>query len=246
MLVNIIDPAQKIPISIHRLTKLVCGPAKEPSLFKGLEAQSLQFETLERLPILIESPELHLAELRSDYVIMASEARRICELASQFARSCGSFDPACPVSGLKTYFMCEGINMMLLSLACILNKILREARPDDTALTADFVFLTSECVEAVTRSEPFRPLGCSLSPLCLIILRATTDSEAGWPSLIGRTELSKDPLSTKFRGLGSLLEAKLRDVEKTFAQLRGEVSTEKMQRGLEHEPIDPKVQCTIL
>ena len=214
MLANIIEPSAKSPLSIPRITRLVHGPEQSPWRLEGLETLSLQLENLERLPHIVEAPELHLEEMRSAYILMELEARRIAELTAMFIGQCGDLTVESPPELLKAYFAHDAVNMVLLSLALILNKLLRLAGPDDGELQSDAAFLTKECLAAADRSNRFRPLGCSMGPLCLAVVQATG----------GEVPLWDGPLMDKFIKLGSVLEAKFRSVEAQFA---GEVVSEQ-------------------
>ncbi|KAK2616309.1 hypothetical protein QQS21_000743 [Conoideocrella luteorostrata] len=243
VLAGITDPKIKVCPSIIDIANMVYGPTPDPLFSKGLEARSLQLDHLVRFSVYMKEPELHVAEMQSSYSLMILDARRVSKFVNDFLddQSSEGSDPIpldAPTSLLKTYFTQEGLNMMLLALVFILNKLLRLADPLDFALHEDAEFISAECLKAARRSLKFKPLGCMVTPLVLGVT---------WSSSVNvnqKEEASRlldefryDLIGFKFIKLSVQLEERYRIVESRLGRVHGKFL------GLDEELGDCGGQC---
>lgn len=243
MLASISEPTLKLSPAIIDASKRAYGPDPDPLFIQGVETTSLRLENLFRFPVFAQEPELHIPEMQSAYQTMILESRRVANFVNDFIDAMDTEDSqlltiGAPVQLLKTYFAYEGVNMIMLTLVFMLNKILRLAEPKNFDLLEDADFLSGECLRAAKRSYKFKPLGASLTPLALGVTWASTADAAR------RTEAAKlldefkdDLLGSKFVKLAVQLEARYRHVGKilwTASDDESELSESHVDSSIEY------------
>jgi hypothetical protein len=76
---------------------------------------------------------------------------------------------------MKVYAHCQAAYGLVLTLATILNSILRAFDPCGISLAEDSASFVHEIITLAYRASQFRPLGASYIPLCLMTGWAATD-----------------------------------------------------------------------
>lgn len=188
----------------------------------------MRLENLIRFPVFVQEPELHATEMQLSYNLMILESRRVTKFVNDAIDAMNSEDSTLlsietPAPLLKTYFAYEGVNLIMLTLAFMLNKLLRLAEPSNFALFDDADFLSVECLKAARRSYRFKPLGCSLTPLALGVTWASTaDMEKRLQASKLLDEFREDLLGSKFVRLAVLLDARYKHVGRKLGSISGD------------------------
>lgn len=156
--------------------------------------------------------------MQLSYNLMILESRRVTKFVNEFCDATDAEDPKflsvqTPAPLLKTYFAYEGVSLIMLTLAFMLNKLIRLAEPSNFALFDDAEFLSVECLKAARRSYKFKPLGCSLTPLALGVTWASTaDMEKRTQAAKLLEDFKDDLLGSKFVRMAVQLDARYRQV----------------------------------
>jgi hypothetical protein len=129
--------------------------------------------SLARIPDFVRHPELHLSEVKSSYPRLRADCQKVNLRLAKTTEliSSGKVDP----STMKVYAHCQTAYSFVLTLATILNSILRAFDPRDISLADDSASFVHEIITLAERASQFRPLGASHIPLCLMTGWAATD-----------------------------------------------------------------------
>jgi hypothetical protein len=152
------------------------APAGKENL-RGI--QSLSLPKLAKIPHFIRESESHHPEIQSSYQRMLVECNHMKKLLATFP------DPVSPslshvvslqlpIQQLQARY--QVVYGMLLTLAMILNTILRAFEPHDVILVQEAVTLPCDIMTLAKQASPFRPLAASYIPLCLTAAWAATDN----------------------------------------------------------------------
>jgi len=138
----------------------------------GVEGISL-IRSLARIPDFVRHPESHLSEVKSSYPQLRADCQRVHTRLAKMTEliSSGKVDPPT----MKVYAHCQAAYGLVLTLATILNSILRAFDPCGTSLAKDSASFVQESITLAERVSQFRPLGASHISLCLMTGWAATD-----------------------------------------------------------------------
>jgi hypothetical protein len=156
--------------------KLIEAVESEKSV-KGhgeMGAESIfMIRSLARIPDFVRHPELHLSEVKSSYPRLRAGCQKVhlCLAETTELISSGKVD----TPTMKVYAHCQTAYGLVLTLATILNSILRAFNPGDISLAEDSASFVHEIITLAERASRFRPLGASHIPLCLMTGWAATD-----------------------------------------------------------------------
>lgn len=100
-------------------------------------------------------------------------------LNNMLAASSSPDAPPSPPSAsfIRMYILCESGAGTLMSVAMMLNQILRIFNTHDFLLEQDMAFFTTEVMNVAARVKDLRPLGCTFVPPTLCMGWVTTPSE---------------------------------------------------------------------
>lgn len=219
VLTSITEPHVKLSPSILEVEKFIYGPNPDPLFGDNIETRSLKLENLLQFPEYMKAPERHILEIQSSYDLMSGESRRVSKFVNKYIDDMDEqtsqllrLSSSTPL--LKTYFAYEAINLMLLTLGLVLNKILRIIDPESALLKSDLDFFCKECIRVSKRSYQFRPLGCSLTPASLGVVWAASDDDTWREEAKTQLDLFQDTfLGPKFMKMSEALERRLNAME---------------------------------
>ncbi len=129
--------------------------------------------SLARIPDFVRHPAVHLSEVKSRYPQLRGGCQKLhLRLAEKTELiSSGKTDP----STMKVYAHSQTAYGMALTLATVLNSILRAFDPCGICLVEDSALFVYEIITLAERASQFRPLAASYIPLCLMTAWAATD-----------------------------------------------------------------------
>ena len=129
--------------------------------------------SLARIPDFVRHPELHLSEVKSSYPRLRADCQKVQLRLAKTTELISSGIVDLPT--MKVYAHCQAAYGLALSLATVLNSILRAFDPCDVSLAEDCASFIHEIITLAERASQFRPLAASYIPLCLTTGWAATD-----------------------------------------------------------------------
>ena len=143
----------------------------------AIRLDTLSLSSLAKMPDYIRHPERHLFDMqltyeqkRIDIERMRSRLVDVADLPP--AQEIGVFSP--PVSPRTLIYLYYMAYVLLLSLALIINSLLRALDPLDITLVEDSIVFTDEVVLIAEHMAQYRPLGAGFIPICLTAAWAAT------------------------------------------------------------------------
>jgi hypothetical protein len=157
----------------------IFGPKPRPGSENLKGIQSLNMPNLSKFPDFIRDPESHVFEMQSSYARMLVECAQMKKLLAMFPKPvspCFSHVIGLQYPTQQLHSRYQVVYGMLLTLAMMLNTILRAFDPDDVILIQESVTLPVDIITLARYAVPYRPLGASYIPLCLVAAWAATDN----------------------------------------------------------------------
>jgi hypothetical protein len=130
---------------------------------------SLKQRNLARLPVFIRNPEPHLDEIKQAYQQNAKDIPKIQQLLFSTPPQPG------PIGTLHCRF--QAVYGLVLMYSTFLNTLLCCFEPDNPSLAKDARNYIQEILTLAEDAMPYRPLGSSSMPLCLISAWIATSDE---------------------------------------------------------------------
>ena len=143
----------------------------------GMRLDTLSLSNLAKMPDFIRHPEKHLFDMqltyeqkRLDIARMRDRLPDVSELPS--AQEIGKFAP--PVSPRTLIYLYYTAYVLLLTLALIINGLLRALDPLDITLIEDAIVFSDEVTVIAEHMSQYRPLGAGFIPMCLMAAWSST------------------------------------------------------------------------
>ena len=139
---------------------------------------SLTLRSLAKIPAFVRHPELHLVELKLAYQRMQADLEKLClRMTKATGLTSSGFirTPSLPSTTMRLYTHYQAAYGLLLALAMIYNGMLRAFDPYDIPLIQESESFSNEIITLAEHVSPYRPLGASYIPLCLVAAWAATD-----------------------------------------------------------------------
>lgn len=120
---------------------------------------------LGRIPDFIQHPQLYLSEVKWRYPRLKADCQSVRTALAMMTELIAS--PQADPSTMKTYAHCQTAYGLALSMATILNSILRAFDPRGISFAEDSATFVHEIITLAERASQFRPLAASYIPVCL-------------------------------------------------------------------------------
>lgn len=128
---------------------------------------------LARIPDFVRHPALYLSEVKWRYPHLKADCQTVRTRLAKMSELV--FSSQVDPSTMTMYARGQAFYGVALTIATILNGILRAFDPCGTSLAEDSASLVDEILTLAERLYPFRPLAASHIPLCLATGWAVTD-----------------------------------------------------------------------
>lgn len=130
-------------------------------------------QSLARIPDFVRHPTFYLSEVEWRYPRLRADCQTVHTRLAKMTELVSSSKVDSSI--ITIYAHSQAAYGLLLTLASILNGILRAFNPGNTSLAEDSASLVHEILTLAERASPFRPLAASYIPLCLTTGWAVTD-----------------------------------------------------------------------
>lgn len=142
---------------------------------------SLRLKNLAQVASFVREPELHVLELRPAYKQAQADClslrHRLAEFNEQISN--GLLQGLVPdMNAIKTRSVLQLTYGIVLVLAAVINALLAIFEPHDTLLPLEAREFCTEIIALAKIAAPYRPLGASWVPSCLVGAWATTNDPA--------------------------------------------------------------------
>jgi hypothetical protein len=140
--------------------------------------ESVKLHNLAKFPDFIRDPEFHFFEIKTAYQELRADSIRLRKHLTKLSeRTCVGITSvlSLPSPRQRLHVRYQATYSVLLTMATILNGILRAFEPHDLILAEESVTFPNEIMALAEQASPYRPLGSSYMPLCLIAAWAVTN-----------------------------------------------------------------------
>lgn len=156
----------------HGLAKPQGQPHQGKSSSGGLSQDSITVETLARIPDLVHAPRTHKAEIQDLYRRADLDARELVEKQATIMEKLAIGEFTSPTTAMiaveRIIPLCQTAHSILLCVQLGCNAILSAFTPGDISLIEDSARYCDDVIGLAQDVAPYRPLGASHFPLCLI------------------------------------------------------------------------------
>ncbi|KAL4866277.1 hypothetical protein BDV12DRAFT_137797 [Aspergillus spectabilis] len=174
ILQSILDPSIHLGSWFWTIAKSY-EPARPVLDNQGGKIPSLQFHVMAQMAQWIRSPAFHLVDIHTAYnqlmidcVTMRSVLNKIAEIEASGVQQ--------PSTRLHT--RPQAAYSMLISLALVLNLMLRIFDPDSFSLADEAAVLADESIWLSELAAKYRPFGVTFMPVCLVMAWTASDNIA--------------------------------------------------------------------
>lgn len=156
-------------------------PPQGKSSSDGLSQNSITVESLARIPDLVHAPSAHRMEVEDLYKRACLDAEELvvkqAVVVQKLADGKYTSPTAATIAAERIIPLCQTAHSMLLCVALGCNAILSAFRPWDIDLIEDSNRYVDDVLSLARDVAPYRPLGASHFPICLVPAYLTvTDS----------------------------------------------------------------------
>jgi hypothetical protein len=160
-------------ISAHGPTKAQSSKTnKKNVLSDGLSQNSMTVETMARIPDLVHAPRTNLAEIQEQYrracLDVEELSMRKAEISQKLSEGKWASMTTRAMVTERIIPVCHTAHGMLLAITLGCNVILSALHPWDTSLAEDNARFCDDVLLLSEKVSPYRPLGASHLPLCLV------------------------------------------------------------------------------
>jgi hypothetical protein len=138
----------------------------------GLSQNSMTIETMARIPDLVHAPRTNLLEIQDLYRRACLDVEELTTRKAEISQKLSGGRLASITTRAivtdKILPICHTAHGMLLTIALGCNSILSAIRPWDTSLVDDNARFCDEVLMLSEQVSPYRPLGASHLPMCLV------------------------------------------------------------------------------
>lgn len=138
----------------------------------GLSQNSMTIETMARIPDFVHAPRAHLSEIQDLYrracLDVEEFAMRKAEIAQKLSEGKFASMTTRAVVTERILPVCHTAHGMLLTITLGCNTILSALHPWDTSLADENARFCDDVLLLSQQVAPYRPLGASHLPLCLV------------------------------------------------------------------------------
>ena len=145
---------------------------KNGDSYDGLSLNSMTIGTMARIPDLVHAPRTNLLEIQGLYrracLDVEELTTRKAEISEKLSEGKLASITTRAIVTDKILPICQTAHGMLLTITLGCNSILSAIRPWDTSLAEDNSHYCDEVLLLSQQVAPYRPLGASYFPLCLV------------------------------------------------------------------------------
>jgi hypothetical protein len=156
----------------HGIVKPQPQPYQGKSSSGGLSHNSITVETLARIPDLVHAPRTHRVEVQNLYKRACLDAEELVERQAVIMKklATGESPPPTPaaIAMERIVPLCQTAHSVLLCVSLGCNAILLAFSPWDIGLIEESTRYCDDVISLAKEVTPYRPLGASHFPLCLI------------------------------------------------------------------------------
>jgi len=158
-------------MSTNGPTKVRSGNSQQ-GVSDGLSQNSMTIETLARIPDLVHAPRTNLSEIQDLYRRACLDTEELstkkAEISKQLSEGKYASITTRAVVTDRIVPLCHTAHCMLLTITLGCNAILAALRPWDISLAEDNARFCDDVLLLAQQVSPYRPLGASHLPLCLV------------------------------------------------------------------------------
>jgi hypothetical protein len=140
--------------------------------YDGISLNSMTIEAMARIPDLVHAPRTNLLEIQGVYrracLDVEELTTRKAEISEKLSEGKLASITTRAIVTDKILPICQTAHGMLLTITLGCNSILSAIRPWDTSLAEDNSHFCDEVLLLSQQVAPYRPLGASYFPLCLV------------------------------------------------------------------------------
>jgi hypothetical protein len=159
-------------MAYHGLAEPQPQPPNSKSSSDGLSHNTITVESLACIPELMHAPRAHRLELEDLYKRAGLDVEELIVKQAVVVQKLAVGEYASPTTAAiaveRVIPLCQTAHSMLLSVALGCNAILSAFRPWDISLIEDRARYCGDVILLAKEVAPYRPLGASHFPLCLI------------------------------------------------------------------------------
>lgn len=165
----------------HGLAKPQAQSSDGAKTSGGLSQNSITVETLARIPDLVHAPRAHHDEIQNLYDRARLDTEELVEKQAVLMKRLATGESISPTAAgmavSQIIASCQTAHVMLLCICLGCNAMLSVLSPWDVSLTKDSARYRDDVLSLAKDVAPYRPLGASHFPLCLMAAYLTvTDS----------------------------------------------------------------------
>jgi hypothetical protein len=138
----------------------------------GFSQNSMTIETMARIPDLVHAPRTNLSEIQDLYRRACLDVEELTTRKAEISQKLSEGKLASITTRAlvtdKILPICHTAHGILLTITLGCNSILSAIRPWDTSLADDNARFCDEVLLLSEQVSPYRPLGASYLPLCLV------------------------------------------------------------------------------
>lgn len=176
ILESIINPKIQLNPWLDKLIETIesseAGRGRGETVGQGISV----VRNLARIPDFVRHPDLYLTEVMWRYPRLRADCQTVRIRLAKMTELISSSKADSPI--MKVYAHCQAAYGLALTMATILNSILRAFDPCGTSLVEDSASFVDEILTLAERASSFRPLTAGYIPLCLTVGWAATDDPA--------------------------------------------------------------------
>jgi hypothetical protein len=147
-------------------------PNEKDVLSDGLSQNSMTVETMARIPDLVHAPRTNLPEIQEQYrracLDVEELSMRKAEISQRLSEGKWASITTRALVTERIIPVCHTVHGMLLAITLGYNVILSALHPWDSSLAEDNARLCDDVLMLSEQVSPYRPLGASHLPLCLV------------------------------------------------------------------------------
>jgi hypothetical protein len=160
-------------MSAHGPTKVRSSNTSENDvLLGGLSQNSMTVETMARIPDLVHAPQTNLLEIQEQYrracLDVEELSMRKAEISQKLSEGKWASMTTRAMVTERIVPVCHTAHGMLLAITLGYNVIMSALHPWDTSLAEDNACFCDDVLLLSEKVSPYRPLGASHLPLCLV------------------------------------------------------------------------------
>jgi hypothetical protein len=156
----------------HGFAKPRPQPAQDKPSSDGLSQNSITVDSLARIPELVHAPMTHRLEIEDLYKRACLDAGELVVKQAVVMQKLAAGEYTSPTTAAiaveRIIPLCQTAHSMLLCVALGCNAILSAFRPWDLDLIEDSNRYCDDVLSLASDVAPYRPLGASHFPICLI------------------------------------------------------------------------------